>query len=218
MVSRRQAEPLERPPPRPPAIQELFPSLSQARFEPKNPLTSGATWARFPTVEDTAYSALAGDQARIWRISNTGLVRPFGRNFNKPNGIAFHPTGVMLVAEESPAEPTKGSVLAVGGWRNWFKRGDANGDGTVDISDPIFIWNWVFQGGPVPPCLDGADADDNSKIESADGDRIWNYLFNGGLAPEPPGPNCCGRDPTPDLLDCTKSLGTRCEGGSCAIE
>ncbi|MGH2726195.1 MAG: hypothetical protein ACRDKS_04380, partial [Actinomycetota bacterium] len=148
--------------------------------------------------EDQAVGEI-GDQARIWRIGKTGTVRLFGKWFNKPNGIAFHPSGVMLVAEESSAEPTKGNVLAVGGWRNKFKRGDANGDGTVDISDPTFIWNYVNLSGPVPPCLDGADGDDDSWVLAGDGDWIFDYLFNGGPPPPAPGPNTCGRDPTPDL-------------------
>jgi len=166
--------------------------------------------------EDQAYNQ-NGQQARIWRIpvipvsaTGTFVATLFGKNFNKPNGIAFHPSGVMLVAEESFAEPDKGNVLAVGGWRNLFKRGDANGSGIVDISDPIVIANWVNHVGPVPACLDGADANDDSKVNAADPPIILDYLFSGGPAPPPPGPNTCGRDPTPDLLDCTLSLGAGC--------
>ena len=160
---------------------------------------------------------ISGDKARIWRIklTSTGAadVRLFGKDFNKPNGIAFHPSGIMLVVEEAVFDSAKGNVLAVGGWRNLFKRGDANGDGTVDISDPIFVWNYVSQGGPAPPCLDGSDADDSSKIEAVDGDIVFSYLFSGGVAPSAPGPDNCGRDPTPDLLDCIVS-----QGAGCAIQ
>jgi hypothetical protein len=162
--------------------------------------------------EDRALSQTGGPEARIWRIDETGAYREFGQRFNKPNGIAFHPSGVMLVAEEACQADT-GDVLAVGGWRNLFKRGDANGSGVVDISDPIFISNWLSQGGPVPPCLDGADANDDSQVLASDTNLILEYLFSGGPPPKDPGPNTCGRDPTADLLDCTKSL-----GAGCAIE
>ncbi|MBI4585003.1 MAG: hypothetical protein HY717_13405 [Planctomycetes bacterium] len=144
--------------------------------------------------EDQAVN-LSGTQARIWRINASGTVRLFGKNFNKPNGIAFHPSGVLLVAEEA-AQTGTGNVLAAGGWRNLFKRGDANGDGAVDISDPIVIWNWVNQSGPAPECLDGADANDDSKVLGDDGDLIANFLFIGGPAPPAPGPFTAGRDPT----------------------
>jgi hypothetical protein len=159
--------------------------------------------------EDRALNSSSG-YARIWRINKDGIVRPFGERFNKPNGIAFHPSGVMLVAEETTATtPPTGNVVVVGGWRNLFKRGDANGSGIVDISDAIAISDWVTPPGAVPPCLDGADADDDSKVLQADADHILNFLFSGGPPPKPPFPNC-GRDPTADLLDCTKSLGAGC--------
>ena len=35
---------------------------------------------------------------------------------------------------------------------------DANGDGTVDISDPVWILQWLFQGGP-PPCAHAKSCD-----------------------------------------------------------
>ena len=43
-----------------------------------------------------------------------------------------------------------------------FRRGDANGDGTVDISDPLSILGCNFLGflGNCPTCEDAADSDD----------------------------------------------------------
>jgi hypothetical protein len=35
---------------------------------------------------------------------------------------------------------------------------DANGDGKVDISDPVYILRWLFQGGP-PPCAHAQSCD-----------------------------------------------------------
>jgi hypothetical protein len=139
----------------------------------------------------------------IWRIAANGTVRLFGVDFDSPRGIAFLSTGVMLVSEDR-------NVLVVGGWRNKFKRGDANGDGNVLIADAQFVLNFLFLGGAVPPCLDGADANDDSSINLADPIRILFYLFLGGGPPPAPGPNTCGRDPTPDLLDCITSLGAGC--------
>jgi hypothetical protein len=161
--------------------------------------------------EDAAVSQSGGNEARIWRINASGTVRLFGKNFNKPNGLTFHPSGVMLVAEEAP-EPDKGNVLAVGGWRNLFRRGDANGDGIVNITDGIKIANWLSQSGPLPACLDGADADDNSEIEPDDYTYLYQFLFNGGPAPPAPGPYTCGRDPSADLLECLQSA------AGCAIQ
>ncbi len=82
-----------------------------------------------------------------------------------------------------------------------FIRGDANGDGKVDIADSQFIPAWLFKGGPKPPCVKAADADDNGKVDISDGPHINSFLFLGGspIPPPYPGP---GLDPTPDDLSC----------------
>ena len=76
----------------------------------------------------------------------------------------------------------------------FFKRGDANSDGSVDISDPIFIMNYL-SGGGAPACMETADANDNAVVNSADSDYLLNWLFLGGPAPPTPGPSTCGYDP-----------------------
>jgi hypothetical protein len=88
--------------------------------------------------------------------------------------------------EEATFDSNKGNLLAVGGWRNKFKRGDANGSGVVDISDPIAISNWLYQSAAAPACLDGADANDDGFVDETDRDYIFNYLFSGGPAPVDP--------------------------------
>lgn len=167
----------------------------------------------FDPVSGDLFVSEDSNSARIWRVGPSGgTLRKFGQSFRKPNGIAFHPSGTMLVVEESSGGPTEGNVLAVGGWRNRFKRGDANGDGTVNVSDPIKISNWLQNqsAANAPACLDGADANDDSKVLQNDAQFILDYLFSGGAAPPFPGPNTCNRDPTADLLDCNVSLGSGC--------
>lgn len=159
--------------------------------------------------EDADVGSGGGPQARIWRIDELGGVQSFGEGFNRPNGLAFHPSGVMLVTEEatdSQGQPS-GNVLAVGGWRNTFKRGDANADGVVNISDAVMIIDWVVSKTPVPPCFDAADADDDSQVVEGDANYLLNFLFSGSASPPAPGPNACGRDPSADLIDCITSSG-----------
>jgi hypothetical protein len=81
-----------------------------------------------------------------------------------------------------------------------FRRGDANADGTVDISDAQSILGFLFLGYQAPSCRDAADADDNSRLEITDGIYLLSFLFLGGPAPPAPGPDSCGPDPTPDDL------------------
>ena len=81
-----------------------------------------------------------------------------------------------------------------------FRRGDSNASGDLNITDGVFVLNYLFLGGPEPPCQDAADSDDNGQLNITDGVRILNYLFLGGPAPPAPGPETCGPDPTEDEL------------------
>ncbi len=77
-----------------------------------------------------------------------------------------------------------------------FLRGDANTDGTLDITDPVFMLFYFFvAGADQPTCLASLDF-------SADGTILWadevfgllGYLFQGG-APAPGGDACAQQDP-----------------------
>ena len=81
-----------------------------------------------------------------------------------------------------------------------FRRGDANGDHAVDVSDPVFILTRLFLHGQGFECEDAADADDNGAIELTDGIVVLDYLFRGAQPPPAPGPVIEGNDPTDDEL------------------
>jgi len=86
-----------------------------------------------------------------------------------------------------------------------FGRGDADGNGVLELTDSIRLLAWQFLGGPAPPCLDAADANDSGSIDLSDPVFILIHLFVGSVAIPPPGrpdSQSCGPDPTPDALDC----------------
>ena len=87
-----------------------------------------------------------------------------------------------------------------GGGEGQFRRGDANADGILNITDGVFVLNYLFLGGTAPTCQDSADANDDSQLNITDGVFILNYLFLGGTTPPSPGPENCGPDPSPDPL------------------
>jgi hypothetical protein len=78
-----------------------------------------------------------------------------------------------------------------------FRRGDVDASGLVDITDPIFLLQFLFQGGEPPGCHDAADTDDDQHLAITDAIRILSYLFQGGEPPVAPGPEACGPDSTP---------------------
>jgi hypothetical protein len=82
-----------------------------------------------------------------------------------------------------------------------FRRGDANGDGAMDIADGIIVLGYLF-GTSVIDCFDAADANDDGNLNIADAIATLSALFNGGPNPPSPGPDNCDLDPTDDFLGC----------------
>ncbi|MGQ9589143.1 MAG: hypothetical protein ACUVYA_02485 [Planctomycetota bacterium] len=157
----------------------------------------------FYPLQDPPVRTLGGTDAWVeltWDIEDAGF-----RNFQQGTsdfrlGVTdggrvcidkvelFYPSGEIV-----PEKPT-------------FHRGDANADGGLDLSDGVFVLNYLFLGGPTPGCLEAANANDDGGLDLSDGVFILNYLFLGGPAPPAPGPvgEPCGPDPegSPSDLGC----------------
>jgi hypothetical protein len=88
-----------------------------------------------------------------------------------------------------------------------FRRGDANSDGSLNISDVIFMLVHQFGGTKTPICLDSADVQDDEMLTIDDPLQLFLYLFGLGLPPAPPF-EVCGFDFEPGLS---------CEEASCKV-
>jgi hypothetical protein len=78
------------------------------------------------------------------------------------------------------------------------KRGEVNGDGTLNLSDSIASLDFLFIGGRAPVCLDAADANDDGRFDISDPVFTLAFLFLGGPAPPATPPDCgskCGAPP-----------------------
>ena len=80
-----------------------------------------------------------------------------------------------------------------------FLRGDANGDGSVNVADVSFLLMSLFGGGDAPDCLDAGDVNDDGRIDVSDPVGALRYLFADGVVPAP-GATVCDLDPTADAL------------------
>jgi hypothetical protein len=82
-----------------------------------------------------------------------------------------------------------------------LRRGDGNADGSINITDAIFVLAHLFAGGLEPDCRDAADANDDGALNITDPINVLGYLFQGkGPLPEPFA--ACGLDTTLDALGC----------------
>ncbi|MBN1443499.1 MAG: hypothetical protein JXA90_12385, partial [Planctomycetes bacterium] len=92
--------------------------------------------------------------------------------------IAAGPDGsdlpVILVSEDREAASGTGSL-----------RGDANSDGSQDISDAIYILSCLFLGGPCPTSACAADSNNDGSRDISDAVFLLSFLFLGGPAPAP---------------------------------
>jgi M6 family metalloprotease-like protein len=61
--------------------------------------------------------------------------------------------------------------------------GDADGDNGVNISDAVYIINYIFNGGPAPREGVYADSNGDGMINISDAVYLINYIFNGGPTP-----------------------------------
>ena len=95
--------------------------------------------------------------------------------------------------------PLAGGVL--------FRRGDCNGDGSLNISDAVASLLSLFGGGAPPNCQDACDANDDGTLDVSDPVTLLGMLFSGFGDLPAPGPQNCGADPTSDALDCSTFSG-----------
>ena len=85
-----------------------------------------------------------------------------------------------------------------------FTRGDDNGDGTIDVADPVYNLSYQFSNGPTL-CLDAQDTNDDGAVDI--GDPVYNLSYQFSSGPIPPAPfGACGVDPTADALDCAGTV------------
>ncbi|MCK5125767.1 MAG: hypothetical protein KAR42_05890 [candidate division Zixibacteria bacterium] len=61
--------------------------------------------------------------------------------------------------------------------------GDMNGDGELNIGDPVYLIGWIFKGGPPPIDIEMADANCDGQVNIADAVYVINYIFRSGPAP-----------------------------------
>ncbi|MDD4052805.1 MAG: right-handed parallel beta-helix repeat-containing protein [candidate division Zixibacteria bacterium] len=63
--------------------------------------------------------------------------------------------------------------------------GDINGDGRVNIGDPVFLIGYIFRGGQAPQYIEMGDANGDGRVSIGDAVYLISYLFRSGPPPVP---------------------------------
>jgi hypothetical protein len=115
--------------------------------------------------------------------AETNVIEVFG--FDSADNV-LDTAQITVITSGSPSPP--------------FIRGDARGDGFLNMSDAITVLLHLFRGQSLR-CRDAADVNDDGLLQIDDPLAILEYLFLSGQTPESPFPTP-GRDPSEDDLDC----------------
>ncbi|MEM7167354.1 MAG: hypothetical protein AAF581_17970 [Planctomycetota bacterium] len=86
-----------------------------------------------------------------------------------------------------------------------FVRGDCNADGSVNLTDPVYVLGYLFPSGTPNPllCLDACDGNDDGGLSLPDAIVMLNALFGQPATPLP-APTACAADPTADGIGCAE--------------
>ncbi|MEM7232106.1 MAG: hypothetical protein AAF517_08030 [Planctomycetota bacterium] len=159
-------------------------------------------------LDDDAFDVEAGDVLAISLRTGTGFFSWIGGGEYDRGGRFFRrpPIGFPEWSDDGAGQDFGfRTYVSVGPHDDTtFLRSDADGSGSVDITDGVFILNFLFLGGSRPSCLDAADANDSGTIDIADAVRIFGFLFLGTPLPPPQGIEFCDADPTEDSLNCER--------------
>jgi hypothetical protein len=86
------------------------------------------------------------------------------------------------------------TLVPIGGLP-FFRRGDWDGSGLVDITDSLNRLGFLFLGTTLTNCSDAGDFDNSGAIDISDSLNELGFLFLGAVTPPLPGVDSCGQDP-----------------------
>lgn len=140
-----------------------------------------------------------GDLDSIWVMHNNGdgafqLTRGVypvgykGSSTNKPAGLVagdFDGNGSIDIAVTCPVVDS----VAIMFNETPYIVGDANSDELVNITDAVYLIQFIFGGGPAPAPLIAGDANCDELVNITDAVYLIQYIFNGGPPPGDPDGN-----------------------------
>ncbi len=170
-----------------------------AWFPAEGPLAGGFEvsffGARLDTVDSVFFGGVESPSVTIDSAESLRAVAP-------PAPVPLPPEGVVdvefrlldggsVVVERAIEYQIPGGA---------FVRGDANGDGSINVSDPVQTLRHLFAGVSIV-CADAGDFDDDGALRISDAVGTLEFLYRAGDPPAAPFP-LPGADSTDDALSC----------------
>jgi hypothetical protein len=154
--------------------------ISHEQYDPSSviaPLGSGIELANGDRVQVVTRSTGAVSRGYLALVSS-GWETRWIVEVSKESAldVQLTPDGGYLVhaydgqREDGTTGPAKLVKLGpdTGNPSRLFIRGDANGDGALDIADPVATLGFLFLGDAVPGCLEAANTNDDGEVDISD--------------------------------------------------
>jgi hypothetical protein len=118
-----------------------------------------------------------------WGADTSAWLGPYNSGETATAGHTWTTTGEHSIAVKVKDEYDEESPWSSSATIALMARGDANGDGDVNIGDAVSLINYIFKGGPAPDPIDAGDSDCDAAVNIGDAVYLINYIFKGGPAP-----------------------------------
>jgi len=130
-----------------------------------------------------------GDTAFVARFNGPGDGRDYGYDVVVGDDNKFYVVGYI---GQTPEYMSNFDFTTVAYYQ--YITGDADGSGSIDIDDVVFLIGYIFASGPAPEPLEAGDADCSGEVDIDDVVYLIAYIFSSGPAPGDPDddgvPNC----------------------------
>jgi hypothetical protein len=141
----------------------------------------------FTQASGTSANYIASWNGSSWSALGSGMS---GGTYTKVFALTVYNTYLIAGGDFTQAGGIPANYLARWDGTSWSRVGyicgDASGDGVIDISDVVYLINYLFVGGPAPVPLGAGDANSDGVVDVSDVVYLINYLFVGGPPPSAP--------------------------------
>jgi hypothetical protein len=131
-----------------------------------------------PQVQPVPAFGEKGTQIK-WQVLSCGGTNGNSSSYQMANSVSQTAIGC---GGSSSYQLCQGFLLGSYGGGG-FIRGDATGDGVIDVGDIVYLINYLYKFGPAPNPLEAGDATCDDKVDVGDVVYLINYLFKTGPPP-----------------------------------
>ena len=137
------------------------------------------------TYNDTIDLNADGDSDDVVTIPNRLVGDYKVRVVAEPTGTGHYDLGIRIDGSDmqylvvNAACPPPGAVDTFNYTAPWYMRGDATGEWKINLSDVIYLANYILKGGPTPDPLESGDVNCDYKYDLVDVIKLARYVLLG---------------------------------------